>query len=900
MDKRKGVVIAIALLLLFGTGTFVFANPSEEEGVIESTGGGPNVKKSDTNTDGINTTPPVQTDEGLDDTTLNDGTLNNQEENQNTGNTTNRPSGNHGNYTNNSNTSNNTGNVGSNNNNVNSSGNNSSSAGNNTGSNTGNNSSSDNNNSGSNEGSTGGNGNTGNGENNGGTDDNNNSGNQSGNSGENTGGNTGDNNQGGDNSEGNGENKPNPGEDNEANKDDETIKDVQDKLDEILDDLTQDNIDNIKDLIDKIEDEAKKEELLEEIKNLQELLDLTELIKNLTEKVNNATKKEDIEEARKMESENDINNRLHNLENLLVKEDAKNKLEDLKLSMAENDKILNDNQAPVVLGVNDGDVVCKVNIYYGEGEEEIKAFIGTKPITLESINNIQTEGTYTVEFYDKAFNKTTLTFTIDTTLPIISGVKEFYNFEDLETGVKLTVNDASDTIIYIEKDGMIREITGKELMLDKNYVDGTYKIWAVDKAGNKSIELQFIIDKEKPIISGVVNKVYNLADLKTNINVTVNEPDTTIYIEKDGVVNTFAGSTVIDEAYLSGTYKVWAIDKAFNKSDDIEFIIDKDAPQYKNFGVVNVSRIGTDKNVKEASIGDQIEVFVTFDEMLGEQPIIKLNNETLNVVYELVREDLHLYKAIYSVTEMTGLGEVVLSVSSYKDNALNEGSELNNSNINHEYSSVTIVKGDDVEEPGDKDDEDENLKDAFEFVKGKYFHDEKMVIGYENYAGMIIEDVSNHTQIGVTEDNPYTTTDRVYETSGLDAGTYIFTVYDLEGNVIVSAKMYYDNVNPLLSGKGVQDGESKSLVDGGTYEKLDFNVTDNALNFVTIYKDGLEVETKKFGSFGNRSYSKTFTENGTYKIVVQDKAENEVSVEFVIEKNESLLSKMMSIIGVRI
>lgn len=895
MDKRKGVVIAIALLLLFGTGTFVFANPSEEEGVIESTGGGPSVNKNDTNKGDINTTLPVQTEEGLNDTTINDDTLNNRDENQNTGNTTSRPSGNRGNYTNNSNTSNNTGNVGSNINNANSNGNSSSSNGNNTESNNGNNNTSGGNGSNSNGGSTGGNDNTGNEGNNGGNGDNN-----SGNQGGNTGGDTGDNNQGGDNSEGEGEVKPNPGGDNETNKDEEAIKDAQDKLDEILDNLTQDKLDEVKDLIDKIEDETKREELLEELKNLQELLDLTELVKNLTDKINNATKKDDIEEARKIESENDINNRLHNLEINLVKEEAKNKLEDLKLSMNENNKILNDNQDPVVLGVNDGDVVRKVNIYYGEGEDEIKAFIGTKPITLESINNIQTEGTYVVEFYDKAFNKTTLTFTIDTTLPIISGVKEFYNFGDLESGVKLTVNDASDTIIYIEKDGVIREVAGKELILDKNYEDGTYKIWAVDKAGNSSIEIQFSIDKEKPIISGVINKVYNLTDLKTNINVTVNEPDTTIYIEKDGVVNTFVGGTVIDDAYVSGTYKVWAIDKAFNKSDDIEFIIDKDAPQYKNFGVVNVSRIGTDKNVKEASIGDQIEVFVTFDEMLGEQPIIKLNNETLNVVYELVREDLHLYKAIYTVTEMTGLGEVVLSVSSYKDNALNEGSELNNSNINHEYSSVTIVKGDDVEEPGDKDDEDENLKDAFEFVKGKYFHDEKMVIGYENYAGMIIEDVSNHTQIGVTENNPYTTTNRVYETSGLDAGTYIFTVYDLEGNVIVSAKMYFDNVNPVLSGKGVQNGEDKILVNGETYEKLDFNVTDNALNFVTIYKDGLEIETKKFGSFGNRSYSKTFTENGTYKVIVQDKAENEVSVEFVIEKNESLLSKMMSIIGVRI
>ena len=50
MDKNRGLIIATILLFIFGTGTFVFANPSEEDYqnyATDKTGNGQNTTKKE-------------------------------------------------------------------------------------------------------------------------------------------------------------------------------------------------------------------------------------------------------------------------------------------------------------------------------------------------------------------------------------------------------------------------------------------------------------------------------------------------------------------------------------------------------------------------------------------------------------------------------------------------------------------------------------------------------------------------------------------------------------------------------------------------------------------------------------------------------------------------------------
>ncbi len=58
MDKKKGIILAVVIILLIGLGTFVFANPSE---------------RLDENNNDVNNSSDVNDDENLDNENTNDG-----------------------------------------------------------------------------------------------------------------------------------------------------------------------------------------------------------------------------------------------------------------------------------------------------------------------------------------------------------------------------------------------------------------------------------------------------------------------------------------------------------------------------------------------------------------------------------------------------------------------------------------------------------------------------------------------------------------------------------------------------------------------------------------------------------------------------------------------------------
>ncbi len=126
MDKNRGLIIATILLFIFGTGTFVFANPSEEDYqnyATDKTGNGQNTtkkeeKENQVSTEQNETNQPVQgTEENENSEKI--PNINTNPENNGVVNTTNRPNNNqnagtgngaNNNNTNNSNNENNSGN----------------------------------------------------------------------------------------------------------------------------------------------------------------------------------------------------------------------------------------------------------------------------------------------------------------------------------------------------------------------------------------------------------------------------------------------------------------------------------------------------------------------------------------------------------------------------------------------------------------------------------------------------------------------------------------------------------------------------------------------------------------------------------------------------------------------
>ncbi|WP_223593321.1 S8 family serine peptidase [Neobacillus bataviensis] len=191
-----------------------------------------------------------------------------------------------------------------------------------------------------------------------------------------------------------------------------------------------------------------------------------------------------------------------------------------------------------------------VTIIFNEATAKIdgKAFTsGTK---------VTSEGDHTLVVTDASGNATTIQFTIDKTVPTVSGVENnsFYNH--------------NVTLAFNEPAGLLNgERVTNGTVVSK---EGTYQLVVTDAAGNVTT-VNFTIDKTAPVVTGVNNNgLYN-----KDMIVTFNEGTATL----DG--NNFISGTAVS---TEGRHTLVVTDKAGNVTT-VQFIIDKTAPVVA--GVVN-------------------------------------------------------------------------------------------------------------------------------------------------------------------------------------------------------------------------------------------------------------------------------------------------------------------------
>ena len=124
--------------------------------------------------------------------------------------------------------------------------------------------------------------------------------------------------------------------------------------------LKQADVDLAKTAIDKVTDDKQNKELTDRINEVQNIIDVTELLSELEAKTNKATSRDDIESAVDFRNENKIETLVESLKDGEVKENLASRLETVN-------KILNDNNGPVISGIeNDSYTNEKVTITIGE------------------------------------------------------------------------------------------------------------------------------------------------------------------------------------------------------------------------------------------------------------------------------------------------------------------------------------------------------------------------------------------------------------------------------------------------------------------------------------------------------------------------------------------------------
>ena len=317
-------------------------------------------------------------------------------------------------------------------------------------------------------------------------------------------------------------------------------------------------------------------------------------------------------------------------------------------------------------------------------------------------------------------------------------------------------------------------------------------------------------------------------------------------------------------------------DLAGNKEKIIAKVtnIDKEVPVYKNFGILNLSNFGTEKDVSVAKALDEVTVFITFNERLAVNPKIIINGKEFDSYLdnEHSTDNDFVYVAKYIVTD-TDEGEIQVVVKDYADEAGNIGVNLNNNNINHSiYRQVKVV-----------------LAASFDFVNGASFNTSNIIIKNPNYAYMTVYNWQTK-ETDRTEQNTYTVSDNTM---------YTFTLYDKNNNIIEQAKMIYDNINPKIIGQGKIGNGTSEIISEGVYDSVNLTITDNDLHIIKrVFDDGHEEVIKEYNKYDNdkNKYDLSLKDNGTYNIVVVDRAGNESSIKFSI-KEKSFFSAILSVFG---
>ncbi|GKU77790.1 S-layer homology domain-containing protein [Paenibacillus sp. L3-i20] len=529
-----------------------------------------------------------------------------------------------------------------------------------------------------------------------------------------------------------------------------------------------------------------------------------------------------------------------------------------------------DTAVPKVTGVtNGGSYKEKVTVSFNEGTAKLNGD------TFVSGTEIVMDGNYTLIVTDKAGNETTVSFTIDTAAPKVTGVTNGGSYKEKVTvsfnegtatlngaafakgteieqdgEYKLIVTDAAgnETTVHFEIDTTAPKVTGvtnggtykEKVTVSFNEgtaklngitfakgteidLDGAYKLVVTDKAGNVTT-ISFTIDTTAPKVTGVTNG----GNYKEKVTVSFNEGTAKL----NGV--TFVKGTEINQ---DGAYKLVVTDKAGNETN-ISFTIDTTAPK-----VTGVTNGGSYK--EKVIVGfNEGTAKLNGDTFVSGTEIVLDGNYTLIVTDKTGNETTISFTIDTTAPKVTG----VTNGGSYKEKVIvgfNEGTA--------KLNGVTFVKGTEINQDGayklvvtDKAGNETNISFTIDTTAPKVTgvtnggsYKEKVIVGFNEGTAKLNGDTF------------------VSGTEIVMDGNYTLIVTDKAGNE-TTVSFTIDTTAPKVTG----------VTNGGSYKEkvtVSFNEGTAKLNGVTFAK-GTEID-----------------QDGAYTLVVTDTAGNESTIKFQID-----------------
>lgn len=353
-----------------------------------------------------------------------------------------------------------------------------------------------------------------------------------------------------------------------------------------------------------------------------EILKIIESLETMLEKASSTL---DIAEARDFYQENKtILTQIPEL-----KEDVRKRVEE-----SLNDKILpilEDTQAPIISGITENDIVNQTSNIHITDETKIKIYLNQKETTLEQIKNLSQDGRYEILVVDEAFHESSLSFTLDTTLPVV-------------TNVKIEKKDSSSHYAK-HSDVIVVRMDANEKLQTNPYVSLGEKVYETKSVNNTNqYEVEIPLEKTLSLVSNekITITISNVVDLAGN-----NQKEFTTTGEND-------------------TYVIY---------DDIVAT------------VTNLEVFSSNVNPYFAKLNDEITLSFTVSEPLQEIPKIQIFGKEYLADEKALEQGTTSYQVHFIVNESMPEGPVLFSISNIVDRA---GNVLEQT-LSHETISKNVV-----------------------------------------------------------------------------------------------------------------------------------------------------------------------------------------------------------------
>ena len=641
--------------------------------------------------------------------------------------------------------------------------------------------------------------------------------------------------------------------------------------------LSQADVDKATELVKKVTNQEQKDALTDRLNDVQDIIDVTSLVSRLETMVADSTDRNGILDSIDFRDKEKVEELVNDLKNDDAKDNLVGRLETVN-------KILNDNDGPVIKGIDNNSFTRKDVKLTIKDDNDVTIKVTKDGTEVDYTGKFTEEGTYVITAVDAAFNETTLTFTIDKTMPVIKGVEDggLYNHAVTVTIDEVKIQDAK----YLYEGKWYSFESGATF--DK---DGTYFIRVTDAAYNKKAELTFTIDTkvETPKwvyalnVSDENNRqtIRNGQTLRVEVNSKEELTELPVLTIGNGQSATARKCSQEDYGYVcvidlkidntvakleDGKEIPFTItnikDKAGNTltldNDDVtstkkygQVTYDESAPVVKSLGITDIDEYKDETGKLYIKNGGTVRVLVYFEEKLGTEPTVKLGGKEYKATYREAssrpEDNSYAYYADIKITDEMNLADGIIpfEVYGYTDKVGNVGTLLTQADVNSKtYPSVTL----------------DNTKPMFNLKNGTYYQDDVVVSVDDNNLDKITAKVyADNYNVVEIENNSTLTKESIY----------YLTATDKAGN---SASIYVavDKTNPVFT----------TVMNGHQYnEDTEIKVDDLKVKTIELYSYN-DKTTKTIES------GYVLKEEGTYRIVATDYAGRSTKVYVEIDKTK--------------